>query len=304
MSHIKHLISEVEPSKDFDVIKLMYPRDKFVLISVDKIRTFRFPYKKQITGDGKIKEYTRDVQSVLITVRCRKCGTVKQVVDSRSLGCKNGSCSSWWKDLTNKRFGRLVAVSYEYVSYRKGSPKRWYWKCKCDCGNFCYKTAHDLLNTGTHECPGCSVRTKRFKQILPENGAAWNQAYTTVRHNAKVRDYSFELTMEQFQALCKKPCYYCGADPSMPMFSGRDKSKPVAFRNGVDRFDNTKGYTVDNCVPCCFSCNQMKSSYSYNDWLKTMRNILEHCEKRSTTISKESTLKRVETDSPEREDIV
>lgn len=304
MSHTKHLIAENLPPVDFNVEALKYPRDTFELVSVDKILTFRFPYTKQITGDGKRKEYTRDVQVIRITVRCKRCGTVKQVVDSKNIGCKNGSCSSWWKDLTGKRFGKLVPLSYEYVAYRAGGPKKWYWRCRCDCGNECYKTAHALQNSGTHECPGCSIHTKKLKITLPENGAAWNKAYAIVKHNALNRGYSFLLTMEQFKTLCSQPCYYCGADPNLPMFSGRKRKVPVAFRNGIDRFDNSKGYVVENCVPCCFSCNQMKSNASYEEWLGKLRQIIKHCEERSTTISKESTPKRVETDSPKQEDIV
>jgi hypothetical protein len=30
--------------------------------------------------------------------------------------------------------------------------------------------------------------------------------------------------------------------------------------NGIDRVDNEKGYLVENCVPCCFTCNSLKKS--------------------------------------------
>jgi hypothetical protein len=34
------------------------------------------------------------------------------------------------------------------------------------------------------------------------------------------------------------------------------------LRNGVDRVDSGRGYTVDNCVPCCKFCNLMKRNYT------------------------------------------
>ena len=49
-----------------------------------------------------------------------------------------------------------------------------------------------------------------------------------------------------------QPCWYCG---SMPI-----------PRNGIDRQDNSKGYEIGNCVPCCTKCNLLKSDMSYEDF--------------------------------------
>ena len=32
---------------------------------------------------------------------------------------------------------------------------------------------------------------------------------------------------------------------------------------GLDRVDSNKGYTDDNVVPCCGSCNQLKNELPY-----------------------------------------
>lgn len=55
-------------------------------------------------------------------------------------------------DLTNKRFGRLTVLSYE-----KTVKSRAYWKCKCDCGNICLVSSHNLLGGVTRSC-GCLQR--------------------------------------------------------------------------------------------------------------------------------------------------
>ena len=55
-------------------------------------------------------------------------------------------------DLINKRFGRLTVLSYE-----KTVKSRAYWKCKCDCGNICSISSHNLLGDITHSC-GCLQR--------------------------------------------------------------------------------------------------------------------------------------------------
>ena len=37
--------------------------------------------------------------------------------------------------------------------------------------------------------------------------------------------------------------------------------------NGIDRVDNSVGYTIDNCVSCCGMCNFMKRSYNQLDFI-------------------------------------
>jgi hypothetical protein len=32
--------------------------------------------------------------------------------------------------------------------------------------------------------------------------------------------------------------------------------------NGIDRIDNTKGYTSGNCLACCIRCNKLKGKLS------------------------------------------
>lgn len=38
---------------------------------------------------------------------------------------------------------------------------------------------------------------------------------------------------------------------------------------GADRIDNAKGHTPDNCVPCCWDCNNERGKkYSFEEFLK------------------------------------
>ncbi|MEW6238393.1 MAG: hypothetical protein AB1656_23665 [Candidatus Omnitrophota bacterium] len=58
------------------------------------------------------------------------------------------------------------------------------------------------------------------------------------------------LTEDEFISISQQNCHYC------------DKSGP----NGIDRFDNIKGYTKENCVPCCKHCNYVKGNLSIEDF--------------------------------------
>lgn len=52
-------------------------------------------------------------------------------------------------DLTNKKFGKLLVLE---KLYKKGN--EWYWKCQCDCGNFCEVRGVSLRTGKTKSC-GC-----------------------------------------------------------------------------------------------------------------------------------------------------
>ena len=95
------------------------------------------------------------------------------------------------------------------------------------------------------------------------------------RNGAKKRGYEFSLIREQFAALTKQNCWYCGREPSQIKRSGYGKAQTKSFYlyNGVDRVDNSVGYTEANCVPCCGMCNRMKSTSSGEDFVNQIRKI-------------------------------
>jgi len=49
--------------------------------------------------------------------------------------------------------------------------------------------------------------------------------------------------------------------------------KSDKYYNGIDRIDNTKDYTLDNCVPCCKNCNYAKRTLTQHDFYKLIQSI-------------------------------
>jgi hypothetical protein len=63
--------------------------------------------------------------------------------------------------------------------------------------------------------------------------------------NAKHIGREWTLTLEQFAALVSQACHYCG--------------NPLHETGaGLDRIDNSRGYVLDNVVPCCKVCNLLR----------------------------------------------
>lgn len=80
---------------------------------------------------------------------CKKCSSLKNLSKIKE---------PRFKDITNQRFGKLVALNR---IDKKGS-RTYLWRCKCDCGRYCEKELQYLLSGDTQSC-GCLVSTREMK---------------------------------------------------------------------------------------------------------------------------------------------
>lgn len=286
----------IKPEADFDISKLTFPRDAFDLISVDSIETWQEPAKVYDKLRKKFYHNLRRRTKYLITIRCKRCGHIKQFQDSPTLTCRNGPCSFTWRDFTKEDTGDTIVREYVYVQ-PDGKKPGWYWRCSCaDCGTDIYLTSHQIQTDHSRYCKRCGYAHSQDNRRLPKDVAAWNKYYgSIVRRSLEFGDVC-DMTKEEIMELTTQPCYYCGAEPK-----ARNK---YLFRNGLDRIDSSRGYIKSNCVPCCRDCNIMKMDRPVSVWFNKMQHILDYCKERSTTIPQGSTPKQVEIDSPEKEDIV
>lgn len=46
--------------------------------------------------------------------------------------------------------------------------------------------------------------------------------------------------------------------------------------NGIDRKNNSKGYTLENAVPCCGQCNIAKASFTEHEFISWVRMVYEN----------------------------
>jgi len=128
-----------------------------------------------------------------------------------------------------------------------------------------YHTSKGVESTRCLECQDSmrkqdqkrADRERNYKNEHLRNMAFYLKAY---QFSAKRRNYAFELSLEQFERLVTKPCFYC------------DYHKEGEV-NGIDRLDNNKGYTVENSKPCCEMCNHMKQMYHVQYFLAKVGHI-------------------------------
>jgi hypothetical protein len=165
-------------------------------------------------------------------------------------------------DMMGKRFGRLVIVGE--LARRCKIDTHLLYLAKCDCGADVRVRGYTLRTRHTQSC-GC---LRREKWQLAPGEAAKNDMMRCYVKNAKDYGRVWEIPIEKFKELVVKDCFYCGVPPANVW---REKRSNFKY-NGLDRVDNSKGYTLDNVVPCCGHCNMTKRE-------RTMEQFVEHCRK-------------------------
>lgn len=87
--------------------------------------------------------------------------------------------------------------------------------------------------------------------------------YNIYKYRASKKDLTFDISPEDFLKISSQPCFYC---------------KQESINGcGLDRIDNTVGYTATNIVSCCSECNYMKGSKLQDDFLQLCKNVAFNC---------------------------
>jgi len=119
---------------------------------------------------------------------------------------------------------------------------------------FFQRIEHILTHTG-------KIDGKLHPQAFPN---VLSGDYETFEKNAMDRNLEFRLSRTDFSEIIRNKCYLCGKEPR------------ANHRNGIDRFDNSLGYTMENARTCCSTCNIMKNRYAYSDMIGKFEKIYKY----------------------------
>ncbi len=197
------------------------------------------------------------------------CGNYSNVRSARLTSGKTTSCGcKTHPDLIGYTF-----FSFRVIEKLKSNERRYMmWKCQCICGHEIVKHTKDIIrlknsNKSIFECPNC-------KSNAHISDVCFNYVLRSYKQGAKRRNLDFELTDEQFKNLISKNCYYCDAKPSRKQVG--DRKKQDYIYNGIDRLNNSKGYTIDNTVSCCSTCNYAKRDMTVDEYIWHCKRVFEN----------------------------
>lgn len=179
----------------------------------------------------------------------------------------------WCSWFNNKHHSRKTAYDLSAEDAFILMLKRCYY-----CGDFA-TTLDRLDSTKDHtseNCVGCCEFCNKSKGAMDpmsfilravyrrtyeyyEDTDIWYDNRTKPRFDnytqrAERQNRMFNLTREQFNKFITSQCHYCKRVPARDKYFGIDKIFP------------DDGYTMDNCVSCCQSCNRAKWDASSDEF--------------------------------------
>jgi hypothetical protein len=115
-----------------------------------------------------------------------------------------------------------------------------------------------------------SVRNDFYKEWKQYYYRTTYRVYSVYKKASEKRNLEFKISELQFKNLVKSQCYLCGYQTPKGI--------------GIDRVDNTiRDYNIDNCSPCCGSCNDMKGEFSLKEFLEQCTKIVNVWNSRNPT---------------------
>lgn len=164
-----------------------------------------------------------------------------------------------------KRTGEIVGswLLLEFLYSRRG---RHYWQAEClNCKIRKKMEESNMKPPAGGKCQHCWGR--------PRGYSGFREVVDSYKRNALKFHRALLLSEVDFRELTQQCCHYCGQPPSLIRKTRTKSSWGDYCYNGLDRKDNSLGYTKENCLPCCNVCNRAKRDMTYSDFIEYINRI-------------------------------
>jgi len=128
---------------------------------------------------------------------------------------------------------------------------------------YSYDNFYKIINVISHNYVGNPKYNIQYINIMNElfECAAIELTYESyINNSCKKRNIIMNLAREEYFYLKNLKCQYCGN------FGGTG-------RCGIDITNSKLDYTLDNCVPCCKTCNFLKKDLTLEKFTKHLNKI-------------------------------
>lgn len=169
-------------------------------------------------------------------------------------------------DETGNRYGSLLVLHRTKTSH--SSITNAAWLCLCDCGQTTRVIGSQLRAGKSTGCLSCSNSIYSSVDI-----ALTKNIFHKYLNSANKRQIDFQLLESDVADLIRQSCFYCGSPPNNKQ---KIRKNTIVKYSGIDRRDNSIGYILDNCVPCCKICNTAKLDLSEDQFISHIKKIQKH----------------------------
>ncbi len=175
-----------------------------------------------------------------------ECGNEKLV---KSVNLRNGATISCGcirtNDLTGKRFGRLTVIKRCPVEYTKSGNRVFKWKCQCDCGNIINAVHSNLVKGVTGSC-GCLQKELASERFFI-HGMRNTRLYGIYANMKQRCENPNNPRYESYGGRSITVCPEWLGEHGFENFADWSMANGYADNLALDREDNNKGYSPDNC---------------------------------------------------------
>ena len=116
-------------------------------------------------------------------------------------------------------------------------------------------TKRKMSISQTGRTPSKTTREKQRMNNIGKHSSRVDKAEQKIRDrfshgkaDAKEGKRTWRITLDEYKELLHQNCHYC------------NKELLPATGVNLDRIDSSKGYTLDNVLPCCGDCNIIRNT--------------------------------------------
>lgn len=179
-------------------------------------------------------------------------------------------------NLIGQQFGKLKVIekvaNTQFSSSRPSG--RSTYLCHCSCGIMnVIVIARSLKNGDIRSC-GCDDKHTLYHPRISSARTIWKMTYKD------------GMSFEDFYDLSQMNCFYCGDKPNNLANPFKYRKSNVSqysidngdfIYNGLDRIDQNLLHTKENCLPCCWPCNDCKGTFSRNAFIEWIERVYYNC---------------------------